>query len=137
MCLKIHTYKSKAGGGRHVNSSVRMLTSRPIQRTTLHPYRPDSALCRSAFCPHYKSYQIYRLSLSPRLAPTHPFTSALTHKNPPQFYLALSLPGGPHHTPVHFHSVPTAHYSAKGNSAVAQLRVLHRWKELDKTTQND
>lgn len=42
-----------------------MLTSRPIQQTTLRPYSPHTALYRSDFYPHYKSYQIYRFSLSP------------------------------------------------------------------------
>jgi hypothetical protein len=44
---------------------VRMLTSRTIQQSTLRPYRPDTALCRRAFCPRYTPYQIYRLSISP------------------------------------------------------------------------
>jgi len=65
LSLNKYTYKSKAGSIRNVNSYVRMLTSRPIPQTTLRPCTPHTALCRSAFCPHYKSYQIYRFSLSP------------------------------------------------------------------------
>jgi hypothetical protein len=63
--LKKYTYRSKADSIRNVNRDVRMLTSRSIQQTTLRPCTPDTALCRSAFCPHYKSYHIYRFSLSP------------------------------------------------------------------------
>jgi len=96
MLLEKYTYQSKAGSSRNVNSYVRMLTSQPIQETTLRPYRPDTAFCRSALPSVLTTNPIkFTVSPFPRLAPTHPFTSALTHKNLPQFYLlALSLPTG-------------------------------------------
>jgi len=136
---KKYTHESKAGRCRNDNSYVRMLTSRPIQETTLRPYRPDTAFCGSAFCPHNKSYQIYRFSLSP---PCH---DASIHfrtgtQKPASILSPRTLTAGrstSHAGPLPLPFSANSRLFSGGKLAVAQLRVLHRWTELGITTHRD